>query len=141
VLPWASDLEALFLASDKAEGSTSKVVVSGDDLMIDVDPDLMCQVLINLLRNAADAAKAHNDKPAVSMTFRQPAAAASASMSRTMALGCPKRLRRTSSSPSSPPGQGNGRGPQPRTPDRPCPWRLDRADEGRTGGALFRIVL
>jgi nitrogen fixation/metabolism regulation signal transduction histidine kinase len=69
VLPWASDLDALFLASDKAEGIDFKVVVSGDDLMIDVDPDLMCQVLINLLRNAADAAKGHNDKPAVSMTF------------------------------------------------------------------------
>jgi nitrogen fixation/metabolism regulation signal transduction histidine kinase len=69
VLPWARDLDALFLATDKAAGIDFKLIVKSNDLMIDVDPDLMCQVIINLLRNAADAAKGHAGKPEVTMTF------------------------------------------------------------------------
>jgi nitrogen fixation/metabolism regulation signal transduction histidine kinase len=33
-------------------------------------PDLLCQVLINLLRNAADAARSHSEQPAVSLTVQ-----------------------------------------------------------------------
>ncbi len=69
LLPWARELEALFVASGDAEGLDFQVLVLSDQLVIDVDPDLMCQVLINLLRNAADAARAHGDRPAVSMRF------------------------------------------------------------------------
>ena len=67
--PWARELEALFVASGDAEGLDFKVVVATDQTTIDVDPDLMCQVLINLLRNAADAARGHGDQPAVRMRF------------------------------------------------------------------------
>jgi two-component system nitrogen regulation sensor histidine kinase NtrY len=45
------------------------VLLKGDDMLIDVDPDLMCQVLINLLRNAADAVRGHGDRPVVTLTF------------------------------------------------------------------------
>ena len=37
--------------------------------MIDADPDLMAQVVINLLRNAADAATMNGDDPAISITI------------------------------------------------------------------------
>ncbi|MDP8912035.1 MAG: ATP-binding protein [Pseudomonadota bacterium] len=67
LLPWARELEALFVASGDAEGLDFQVLVLGDQLMIDVDPDLMCQVLINLLRNGADAARGHSERPAVTM--------------------------------------------------------------------------
>ncbi len=69
VLPWAQEIDALFIASGAADGIDFKVVVSSDDLLIDVDPDLMVQVLINLLRNAADATRGHGEHPAITMTF------------------------------------------------------------------------
>lgn len=69
VLPWAQELEKLFEASDAAAGVALEIQVGGDDLTIDADPDLLCQVLINLMRNAAEAAAAHAEAPAVRMIF------------------------------------------------------------------------
>jgi signal transduction histidine kinase len=69
LLPWACELEALFVASGDSEGIDFQVLVLSDQLVIEVDPDLMCQVLINLLRNGADAARGHSDLPAVTLRF------------------------------------------------------------------------
>ena len=69
VLPWARELEALFKAGGVAEGVELKVSVVPEALTIDVDPDLMCQVLINLMRNAAEAARAHSAAPVVALEF------------------------------------------------------------------------
>ena len=69
VLPWARELEALFRASDASQGVALSLSVTPESLTIDVDPDLMCQVLINLLRNAAEAARADADDPRVSLAF------------------------------------------------------------------------
>jgi len=69
VLPWARELEALFAASDAGAGVTLAVEVERDALTIDADPDLLSQVLINLLRNAAEAATAHAAAPRVSLAF------------------------------------------------------------------------
>ncbi|HEY1144839.1 MAG TPA: HAMP domain-containing sensor histidine kinase, partial [Allosphingosinicella sp.] len=69
VLPWAQERERLFEASDAAAGVALEIRVSGDDLTIDADPDLLFQVLINLMRNAAEAAAAHAEAPAVRMIF------------------------------------------------------------------------
>jgi nitrogen fixation/metabolism regulation signal transduction histidine kinase len=69
VAPWARELESLFRASDAAEGVTLEVSVVPPSLTIDADPDLMCQVLINLMRNAADAARGHAEAPHVSLSF------------------------------------------------------------------------
>ena len=71
VLPWARELEALFRAGDAGARVTLSSELSRDDLTIDADPDLLAQVLINLMRNAAEAATAHSEAPAVSLTFTQ----------------------------------------------------------------------
>ena len=68
---WARELESLFRAGGSADGVkfTTKVP-SG--LILDADPDLLFQVLINLLRNAAEAASSAK-KPAVSLSFERTA--------------------------------------------------------------------
>jgi len=67
--PWAQELDRLFRASDASEGVSLSLEVTPATLTIDVDPDLMCQVLINLLRNAAEAARGHAEAPAVFLSF------------------------------------------------------------------------
>jgi signal transduction histidine kinase len=69
VLPWAQELESLFRAGDGADGVKLSLDVAPDRLTLDADPDLMCQVLINLLRNAAEAAREHAEAPAVALSF------------------------------------------------------------------------
>ncbi|HEY0414270.1 MAG TPA: ATP-binding protein [Allosphingosinicella sp.] len=68
-LPWAREIEALFRASDRGAGVMLTIEVSPEHLTLDADPDLLCQVLLNLLKNAAEAAAAHGDAPAVALTF------------------------------------------------------------------------
>jgi nitrogen fixation/metabolism regulation signal transduction histidine kinase len=67
--PWARELGSLFRAGDASEGVSLTLSVTPETLTIDVDPDLMCQVLINLLRNAAEAARSDAEAPAVSLSF------------------------------------------------------------------------
>jgi nitrogen fixation/metabolism regulation signal transduction histidine kinase len=69
VLPWARELESLFRASEAGRAIEFSLGVTPETLTIDVDPDLMCQVLLNLLKNGAEAASAHAAKPAVSLAF------------------------------------------------------------------------
>lgn len=57
---WAGELQRLFAASEQASGVTLELVVDPTDLILDADPDLLAQVVINLLKNAAEAAAAHN---------------------------------------------------------------------------------
>ena len=38
-------------------------------MMLDADPDLLAQVLINLLRNGAEAAEAHGSEPRAALRF------------------------------------------------------------------------
>ncbi|MFN3389954.1 MAG: sensor histidine kinase [Allosphingosinicella sp.] len=69
VAPWAREIGALFRASEMAAGVDFTLAVSPPTLTMDADPDLMCQVLINLLRNAGEAAAGHSEAPAVSLSF------------------------------------------------------------------------
>ena len=69
VLGWARELEALFLASEASAGVALRLEVARQNLTLDADPDLMCQVLINMLKNAAEAASAHSPAPEVRLTF------------------------------------------------------------------------
>jgi two-component system nitrogen regulation sensor histidine kinase NtrY len=71
VRPWAREIEALFRAGDAAAGVALSVSVTPEQLTLDADPDLLCQVLINLLRNAAEAARGHAAEPAVRLSFAQ----------------------------------------------------------------------
>ena len=74
VLAWGRELEALFHAGDSAEGVAFSLDVDPPGLAMDADPDLMSQVLINLIRNAADAARGHAGQPAVTLAFSRTAA-------------------------------------------------------------------
>lgn len=69
VLPWALELQSLFRAGVGADGVALSLDVAPDRLTLNADPDLMCQVLINLLRNAAEAARDQDEAPAVSLSF------------------------------------------------------------------------
>jgi nitrogen fixation/metabolism regulation signal transduction histidine kinase len=64
---WAGEIEALFRASDSAEAVDLTLSAPGEPILLDADPDLLCQVLINLLRNASDAARAHAERPLVTL--------------------------------------------------------------------------
>jgi signal transduction histidine kinase len=68
-LPWARELQSLFRAGDMAAGVTLAVDVHPETLVVDADPDLLCQVLINLLRNGAEAARGHAGTPEVALAF------------------------------------------------------------------------
>ncbi len=67
--PWAQEVASLFVASGIPEKLDFRLSVTHDNFVIEADPDLLFQVLINLLRNAAEAAVGHGDPPAVSLTF------------------------------------------------------------------------
>jgi nitrogen fixation/metabolism regulation signal transduction histidine kinase len=49
VLPWVRELETIFRASDAAAGVAFSAAVDPPALAMEADPDLLCQVLINLL--------------------------------------------------------------------------------------------
>ncbi len=65
VANWADEIAALFRASESAEGVELDIRVKPKTLAIDADPDLLAQVLINLLKNGAEAARGHSDAPRV----------------------------------------------------------------------------
>jgi signal transduction histidine kinase len=69
VAPWADELAALFRASDVASNVELVVSVEPAGLSIDADADLLFQVLMNLLRNGAEAAAGHAEQPRVALGF------------------------------------------------------------------------
>lgn len=69
IRPWAREIEALFRASNAAAGVALALEVSPEHLAVDADPDLLCQVLINLLKNGAEAAVGHSPAPSLTLSF------------------------------------------------------------------------
>jgi nitrogen fixation/metabolism regulation signal transduction histidine kinase len=67
--PFADELARLFAADGHWDGVRLDIAVDPADQLIDADPDLMAQVVINLLRNAADAATMHGDAPVVALAI------------------------------------------------------------------------
>jgi two-component system, NtrC family, nitrogen regulation sensor histidine kinase NtrY len=67
--PWARELEALFCASDAGRDVRFSLDVEPETLTLDADPDLLCQVIINLLKNGAEAASDHRADAAVALAF------------------------------------------------------------------------
>ena len=70
VRPWAEEIGAIVRASDVAAGVAVEIAVDPPTLAMEADADLLCQVLINLLRNGAEAARTHGDAPRVAMTVQ-----------------------------------------------------------------------
>ncbi len=73
VTPWAAELATMFEASRICEGLRFEMTVQPEELVMDADPDLLFQVLINLLRNGAEAACKHSDSPQVTLGFARAA--------------------------------------------------------------------
>ncbi len=69
--PWASEVAAIFTASGLPAHLEFKTRVEPTNLVMDADPNLLFQVLINLLRNAAESAAAHSQRPVISLSFSQ----------------------------------------------------------------------
>lgn len=67
--PFAAELARLFRADGHWDDVALAVEVSPEDHRVDADPDMLAQVVINLLRNAADAATMHGDDPQVSLAI------------------------------------------------------------------------
>jgi signal transduction histidine kinase len=67
--PWVAELQRLFEASEQAAGVMLETKVDPDDLILDADPDLLAQVVINLLKNAAEAAIGHTGEPRITLTI------------------------------------------------------------------------
>jgi signal transduction histidine kinase len=67
--PWADELRRLFEASEQARGVALETIVEPADLTLDADPDLLAQVVINLLKNAAEAASGHAPSPHVMLSI------------------------------------------------------------------------
>lgn len=66
---WADELRRLFEASDQAKGVRLTIAAEPADLTLDADRDLIAQVVINLLKNAAEAAAGHTATPHVRLTI------------------------------------------------------------------------
>ncbi len=69
VLPWAREIEALFRASAAAQGVALSLEVEPETQTLDADADLLCQVLLNLLKNGAEAARGHGPDPRLRLRF------------------------------------------------------------------------
>jgi two-component system, NtrC family, nitrogen regulation sensor histidine kinase NtrY len=142
VAGWAKELEALFRASDISAGVALKVDISSDNLTIDADPDLFSQVLINLLRNAAEAAWSHTDHPEVTLSFSLTFGARTQIEVGDNGPGVPDTLRQDVFLPfftTKPKGTGVGLS---------LARQVVLAHRGsitllqsETGGALFRIII
>lgn len=66
---FADELKRLFQADWPASRLGFEIAVEPESMMLDADPDLLAQVLINLLRNGAEAAEAHTSEPRVGARF------------------------------------------------------------------------
>jgi nitrogen fixation/metabolism regulation signal transduction histidine kinase len=141
VSAWGRELEALFRASDRAQG-IEFTLESDEGLRLDADPDLMSQVLINLIRNAAQAARAHSDNPHVWVRFARASAGRTQIEVEDNGPGVPEGLRRDIFLPFfTTKAEGTGVGLSlARQVILAHRGSISVADaEG--GGALFRIVI
>lgn len=142
ILPWAREVEALFRASDDGKGLDLTLIVEPENLRIDADPDLLCQVLLNLLRNAAEAAAAHADRPAVSLRFTRLKGGRVQIEVADNGPGVPKPMRKDIFLPfftTKPKGSGIGLS-LARQVALSHRGAIDIA-ESESGGALFRLVI
>lgn len=142
VVAWGEELAALFRAADGTEGIAFEVAVAENSSTIEADPDLMSQVLINLLRNAADAARSASESPKVSLSFERTRSGKIQIEVEDNGPGVPKALRQDIFLPFfTTKAKGTGVGLSlARQVVLAHRGSISIAD-GADGGALFRIVL
>jgi nitrogen fixation/metabolism regulation signal transduction histidine kinase len=66
---FADELKRLFQADWPAMRVDFEIAVTPEGMVLDADPDLLAQVLINLLRNGAEAAEGRAEQPRVAVRF------------------------------------------------------------------------
>lgn len=91
--PWSREVAAIFLASEIPSDLNFEMSVEPEGLIIRADPDLLFQVLINLLRNAAEAAAANSQRPAVTLRFSRTRSGSTAIEVADNGAGVPESLR------------------------------------------------
>ena len=67
--PFAAELQRLFQADWPADRAAFEIAVEPDTMMLDADPDLLAQLLINLMRNGAEAAEGVGTEPRIRLGF------------------------------------------------------------------------
>ncbi|HEU4961578.1 MAG TPA: ATP-binding protein [Sphingomonas sp.] len=88
---WLDELLRLFVPL--SEGVMIESVVSPDDAAIDADPDLLAQAVINLMKNAVEAAREKDRAPLVSIAIRASSSSVMIEVCDNGA-GVPRHLRR-----------------------------------------------
>ncbi|WP_243406047.1 ATP-binding protein [Sphingosinicella sp. YJ22] len=142
VLPWAQELGRLFGALPAAEGVAFEMEVDPPTLGMKADPDLLCQVLINLLKNGAEAARGHGDAPRVSLSIQLLASGEVSIDVADNGPGVPKSLRQDVFLPFFTTKQkGTGVGLSLARQVVLAHRGSIAAAEAPDGGGLFRIVL
>jgi nitrogen fixation/metabolism regulation signal transduction histidine kinase len=140
--PWAREIEALFAAGAAAEGVSLSLAVAPENLTIDADPDLLCQVLINLLKNGAEAARAHAAEPRVSLAFSAMPSGRTQIEVCDNGPGVPEQLRQDIFLPFfTTKAKGTGVGLSLARQVVLAHRGSITLDEGPEGGALFRILI
>ena len=142
VVAWCRELEALFGAADSSAGVELMVEVTEDAAALEADPDLMSQVLINLLRNAADAARGHSEAPKVSLSVQRTRSGRTQIQVEDNGPGVPEALRQDIFLPFfTTKTKGTGVGLSLARQVVLAHRGSISVSEGAAGGALFRIVI
>lgn len=142
IAAWAEELAALFGAADGTEGIAFEARVERAMAPLDADPDLMSQVLINLLRNAADAARGHAETPKVSLSFQHTPSGRTQIEVEDNGPGVPEGLRQDIFLPFfTTKAKGTGVGLSLARQVVLAHRGSISIDSGAEGGALFRIVI
>ena len=139
---WAEELAALFRAADGTEGIAFEARVEEGMPPLDADPDLMSQVLINLLRIAADAARGHAEAPRVTLAFARTGAGRTRIEVEDNGPGVPEGLKQDIFLPFfTTKAKGTGVGLSLARQVVLAHRGSISIDGGADGGALFRIVI
>ncbi len=139
---WAGELDALFRAADGTAGIAFEARVEEAMPPLDADPDLLSQVLINLLRNAADAARGHGDSPRVTLRFARTGSGRTRIDVEDNGPGVPEGLRQDIFLPFfTTKAKGTGVGLSLARQVVLAHRGSISIDSGAEGGALFRIVI
>jgi nitrogen fixation/metabolism regulation signal transduction histidine kinase len=140
--PWAREVEALFRAGAYAGGIKLILRLPSAAFTIDADPDLMFQVIINLLKNAAEAARSTSSAPEVCLSFSVTRARRTQIEIADNGPGVPPNLRQDVFLPFFTTKQkGTGVGLSLARQVVLAHRGSINLLESKTGGALFRIVI